>query len=54
MPFELCNASNTFISNMNQILKPYTNNFVVVYFDDILIHSKSEADHINHVKAILQ
>ena len=54
MPCGLVNARATFQAMMNKILRKFLDHEVVFYLDDILIYLKSEEEHIEFVKKILE
>nr|GEY16231.1 putative reverse transcriptase domain-containing protein [Tanacetum cinerariifolium] len=54
MPFGLTNAPTVFMDIMNRVYKPYLDEFMIVFIDDILIYSKNKKEHEEHLKAIME
>ena len=54
MPFGLSNASVAFMDLMNRVFKPYLDQFVIVFIDDILIYSASREEHEQHLWIVLE
>ena len=52
--FRLTNAPTTFMFLMNSIFNQYMDKFVLVFIDDILVYSKTEEEHEDHIKVVLQ
>ncbi|GKE70993.1 putative reverse transcriptase domain-containing protein [Tanacetum coccineum] len=54
MPFGLTNALALFMDLINWVCKPHLDKFMIVFIDDILMYSKSEEEHAEHLKLILE
>jgi hypothetical protein len=54
MSFRLTNAPSYFMYLMNKVFIEYLDKFVVVFIDDILIYSRNEEEHEEHLRLVLQ
>ena len=54
MPFGLTNAPSTFMRLINEILRRFLGELVIIYLDDILIFSKTKEEHLEHIGQVLQ
>jgi hypothetical protein len=54
MSFGLTNALAYFMNLMNKVFMEYLDRFIVVFIDDILIYSKNDSDHEEHLRLVLQ
>ena len=54
MPCGFTNAPAAFMDLMNRVFKPYLDQFVVIFIDDILVYSRSRGEHERHLSFVLQ
>ncbi|KAL0544742.1 hypothetical protein IC582_019865 [Cucumis melo] len=54
MSFGLTNAPVVFMDLMNIVFKDFIDTFVIIFIDDILVHSKTEAEHEEHLRMVLK
>ena len=53
VPFGLTNAPSVFMCLMNGVFRSYLDRFVLVFLDDILIYSRSQKEHEEHLRLVL-
>ena len=54
IPFGLTNALTTFMDFMNRVFRPYLDQFMVVFIDDILVYSRDEQVHEQHLRIVMK
>ncbi|KAL0549529.1 hypothetical protein IC582_014014 [Cucumis melo] len=54
MSFGLTNALAVFMDLMNRVFREFLDTFVIVFIDDVLIYSKTEAEHEEYLRMVLQ
>ncbi|GKF25121.1 putative reverse transcriptase domain-containing protein [Tanacetum coccineum] len=50
----LTNAPAMFMNLMNRVCRPYLDKFMIVFIDDILIYSKTQEEHVEHLRLVLE
>ena len=51
--FGLTNAPAAFMNMMNRVFRPFLDRLVIVFINDILVYSRSEEEHVMHLRLVL-
>lgn len=54
MSFGVTNAPGVLMEYMNRTFHQYLDKFVVVFIDDIVIYSKTDEDHVEHLRIVME
>ena len=54
LPFGLTNAPETFMRLMHVVFHHFLDNFVIIFIDDILIYSKTQEEHKENLRIVLE
>jgi len=54
LPFGLTNAPAFCMDLLNRVFRPFLDKFIVIFIDDILVHSKTREEHANHLRMVLK
>nr|GEY06568.1 hypothetical protein [Tanacetum cinerariifolium] len=54
MPFGLTNAPAVFMDLLNRVYRPYLDKLMIMFIDDILIYSKTQEEHVEHLSLVLE
>nr|GEY24083.1 putative reverse transcriptase domain-containing protein [Tanacetum cinerariifolium] len=54
MPFGLTNAPAVFMDLLNRVCRPYLDKLMIMFIDDILIYSKTQEEHVEHLSLVLE
>ncbi|GJU77350.1 putative reverse transcriptase domain-containing protein [Tanacetum coccineum] len=54
MPFGLTNAPSIFMDLINRVCRSYLDKFMIVFIDDILIYYKTQEEHVEHLRLVLE
>lgn len=53
MSFCLTNVQAAYIELINRVFRNYLDSFVIIFIDDIFVYSKSDDDHMSHLRVVL-
>lgn len=54
MSFGIAKAPETFMDIMNRVFQRYLDKFFIIFIDDILVYSKNQGEHKDHLRVVLQ